>query len=38
MEINPLILKEIKRNNNMITTSQVASLGFSRALLSNYVK
>lgn len=38
MEINPLILEEIKRNNNMITTSQVASLGFSRALLSIYVK
>lgn len=38
MEINPLILEEIKRNNNMITTVQVASLGFSRALLSIYVK
>lgn len=38
MGINPLILEEIKRNNNMITTSQVVSLGFSRALLSNYVK
>lgn len=38
MGINPQILKEIKRNNNMITTSQVVSLGFSRALLSNYVK
>lgn len=38
MEINALILEEIKRNNNMITTSQVVSLGFSRALLSNYVK
>lgn len=38
MKINPLILKQIKQNNNMITTSQVVSLGFSRALLSNYVK
>ena len=38
MEINALILEEIKRNNNMITTSQVVALGFSRALLSNYVK
>ena len=38
MGINPLILEEIKRNNNMITTAQVISLGFSRALLSNYVK
>ena len=38
MGINQLILKEIKQNNNMITTSQVISMGFSRALLSNYVK
>lgn len=38
MEINQLILDEMKRNNNMITTSQVVSMGFSRALLSNYVK
>ena len=38
MGINPQILEEIKRNNNMITTSQVVALGFSRALLSNYVK
>lgn len=38
MELNPRILEEIKQNNNMITTSQAISLGFSRALLSNYVK
>lgn len=38
MKINPLILEEIKRNNNIITTSQVVNLGFSRALLSSYVK
>ena len=38
MEINQVILVEIKRNNNMITTSQVVALGFSRALLSIYVK
>ena len=31
-------MKEIQQNNNMITTSQVAELGFSRALLSKYVK
>lgn len=38
MGINQMILEEIKRNNNMITTSQVVELGFSRALLSKYVK
>lgn len=38
MKINPLILDKIKQNNNMITTSQVVSLGFSKTLLSNYVK
>lgn len=38
MGINQVILEEIKRNNNMITTSQVVAMGFSRALLSNYVK
>lgn len=38
MKINQVILEEIKRNNNIITTSQVVSLGFSRALLSKYVK
>lgn len=38
MEINPVIMKEIKQNSNMITTAQVIALGFSRALLSKYVK
>lgn len=38
MEINQVIMKEIKQNNNMITTAQVEALGFSRALLSKYVK
>ena len=38
MEINQVIMEEIHRNNNMITTSQVVALGFSRALLSKYVK
>ena len=38
MEINQLIMKEIQQNNNMITTAQVVALGFSRALLSKYVK
>jgi len=38
MRINSKILDEIQRNNNMITTSQVVELGFSRALLSKYVK
>ena len=36
--INHVIMKEIQQNNNMITTSKVAELGFSRALLSKYVK
>ena len=38
MEINKVIMKEIQQNNNMITTAQVVELGFSRALLSKYVK
>ena len=38
MDINKFIFEEIQRNNNMITTSQVVALGFSRALLSKYVK
>lgn len=33
MEINQVIMKEIQKNNNMITTAQVVALGFSRALL-----
>ena len=38
MEINPIILESMKNNNNMIPTSQAVKLGFSRALLSWYVK
>lgn len=38
MVINQQILDTMKRNNNMITTSQVLALGFSKTLLSNYVK
>lgn len=38
MNINPTILDEIKKNNNMITTSQVLALGFSKQILTNYVK
>ncbi len=38
MEINPSILKVLQQNNNTITTSQVEKLGFSRAVLSKYVK
>ena len=38
MNINQTIYDEIKKNNNMITTSQVLLLGYSKQLLSNYVK
>ena len=38
MQINPIILEKIKSNNNMITTAQVIELGFSRTILSKYVK
>ena len=38
MEINPVILENIRCNNNMITTAQVVELGFSRSILSKYVK
>jgi predicted transcriptional regulator of viral defense system len=38
MNINPIIYEEIKKNNNIITTSQVISLGFSKTLLTNYIK
>ncbi len=38
MEINSSILKVLQQNNNMIKTSQVEELGFSRAVLSKYVK
>lgn len=38
MGINPLIMEVMQQNNNTITTSQVVELGFSRALLSKYIK
>ena len=38
MHINSKIYEEIKRNNNIITTAKVVELGFSRSLLSKYVK
>ncbi len=38
MNINPIILKEIAKNNNIITTSQVIRAGYSKTLLTNYVK
>lgn len=38
MKINETILKVIKSNNNMITTAQAVELGFTRSLLSWYVK
>lgn len=38
MNINQAIYDEIKKNNDMITTSQVLSLGYSKQLLTNYVK
>lgn len=38
MKINSVILEALKKNNNVITTAQVVELGFSRYLLSKYVK
>ena len=38
MTINYKILQIAKENHDTITTSQVTELGFSRALLSYYVK
>jgi predicted transcriptional regulator of viral defense system len=38
LEINAVIYEEMKHNNNMITTARVTELGFSRALLTSYVK
>lgn len=35
--INPIIMKALIKNNNMITTSEVLTLGFSRQLLQKYV-
>ena len=38
MNINPELMRAIQKNNNMITTAQVLDLGFSKTLLTNYVK
>lgn len=38
MNINPSIYKEMKNNNNIITTSRVIELGFSKTLLTKYIK
>jgi predicted transcriptional regulator of viral defense system len=38
LEINAVIYEEMKHNNNMISTARVTELGFSRALLTSYVK
>ncbi len=38
MKINSKIYEELLKNNNMITTSQVIKLGFSKTLLTKYVK
>ncbi len=38
MKINKEILKSIKENNNLITTKQFVELGFSKSLLTKYVK
>ena len=36
--INPIIMDALSKNNNMVTTSQVQKLGFSKQTLNNYVK
>ena len=36
--LNPVILGSLAENNNIITTSEFESLGFSRQLLLNYVR
>ena len=38
MDINPKILEMIKKNNNTITTAQVVAMGFTRSLLTKYVR
>lgn len=38
MTINQDLYEAIKKNNNMITTAQVLALGYSKQLLTNYVK
>lgn len=35
--INPIIMDALSKNSNMVTTSQVQELGFSKQTLSNYV-
>ncbi len=36
--INPIIMEALAKNNNIVTTSQVLSLGFSKQTLNKYVK
>ena len=36
--INPVIMEAITKNNNIVTTSQVLALGFSKQILNKYVK
>ncbi|WP_196601815.1 type IV toxin-antitoxin system AbiEi family antitoxin domain-containing protein [Pectinatus frisingensis] len=36
--MNPKIYNELKLHNNMITTAQVVALGFSKSLLTKYLK
>lgn len=38
MNINSVMLQKIIENNNVITTAQVLELGFSKTLLTKYVK
>lgn len=38
MNVNSTILQEIEKSNNVITTSQVIKLGYSKTLLTKYVK
>ncbi len=38
MKLNSKIGKEIETNNQIITTNQILQLGFSKTLISNYVK
>lgn len=38
MSLNQTLYKKIIENNNMITTSQALELGFSKTLLTKYVK
>ncbi len=38
MNINPAILQALQKNHNMITTSQVLALGFSKQTLQKYIR